>query len=627
MTHSTVAFGTFEFDLSTGELRSKGTRVALQDQPAQLLGLLVRQAGRVVTREELRKALWSDDTFVEFDTALNVAVNKVRQALRDSATSPRFVETVPRRGYRFLADVRPVEVDVRPTPAAGVPVAVPPPDAAPVAGAPRNSRARIVAGAVATLAVAGVFLLPSSLPWRRATSGPRSVAVLPFRPLVADARDEALEVGMAEAVIVKLGQLQGLRVPSIGAVQRYAGRERDPLRAGGELGVDSVLDGSLQRSNGRLRVSARLLDVRSGTPRWARQWDLPWTDVFTVQDAMATDVARELALTFSSPRGPQHTTDPDAYERYLRARYLVAQRTPETSRRAGELLEEVVRIDPGFAPAYAVMADAYLVDPLAGRAARAVPLHGPTGRATGRRAGPDLRGGARACWAPFWRSSTGTSRPVSGSCERALELGPEVPTVLRLYSLFLWFEGRFDEALTLNDRELALDPASVFANRNRAIIYLLRPPVRGLHRAVTQDARARPPLHRLRTHGWAGRSSGSAATPRPWRRSSSRSRSGRIARTTWRRCERRPPRAGTRGFWRRWLEIEERQPEYFNTDGPAMAWLRIGERERALSELERLCEARSPWMRAIGVEPLWDPLRADPRFQALMRKARFRGQS
>jgi TolB-like protein/DNA-binding winged helix-turn-helix (wHTH) protein/tetratricopeptide (TPR) repeat protein len=615
MTHSTVAFGTFELDLSTGELRSKGTRVALQDQPAQLLCLLVRQAGRVVPREELRKALWSDDTFVEFDTALNVAVNKVRQALRDSASSPRFVETVPRRGYRFLADVRPVEAEVRPVEADVRP--------APAAGAPRKNRAWIVAGAAAAIAAAAAFLLPSPLPWRT-PGAPRSVAVLPFRPLVADARDEALEVGMAEAVIVKLGRQQGLRVPSIGAVQRYAGRERDPLRAGRELGVDSVLDGSLQRSDGRLRVSARLLDVHSGTPRWAHRWDLPWTDVFTVQDAMAAEVARELALTLAAPPGPQHTTDPDVYERYLRARYLVARRTPEASRRAGELLEEVVRLDPGFAPAYAVMADAYLAIPWLG-----APLepHRSMARKAARRAveldptSAEAHALLGTVLAQFdWELPAGQRE-----LERALELGPDVPTVLRLYSLFLWFEGRFDEALALNDRELALDPTSVFANRNRAIIYYY---ARRYEDCIAQSRKTLElDLHFITAYGWLGRSlerlgrdaEALDAFVQPLTFREDRADDVASLRAA-------AAAGGARGFWRRWLEIEERQPEYSNTDWPAMAWLRIGERERALAELERLCEVRSPWIRALGVEPHWDPIRADPRFQAMLRQARSGGR-
>jgi DNA-binding winged helix-turn-helix (wHTH) protein/TolB-like protein len=609
MTDPIVRFGTFELDHATRELRSQGRRIPLQDQPAQLLSLLVSRPGEVVTRDELRRALWADDTFVDFDTALNVAVNKVRQALRDSASSPRFVETVPRQGYRFLADVHPLAPDRT--------------DAAPETptneSRPRSIRLWMAASAAVALLVVAVIALPERGCQRAASTTPQSLAVLPFKPLVAEARDEALEMGMAEAVIVKLAQQPALRVPSIGAVRRYAGPGPNPLQAGRELGVETVLDGSLQRANGRLRVTARLLDVKTETSRWARQWDIPWTDVFTVQDAMATDIARELALTLAPAQATKQTTNPEAYERYLRARYLVTQRTPEDSRRAGELLEEVVTMDPGFAPAYAVMADAYLSIPWFGgplephlsrarqAAQRSLELD-PTGAAAHATLGTIL---AQFDW-----------DPVAGERElkRGLELGPDEPTVLRFYSIFLWHEGRFDEALALNGRELALDPASAFANRNKAMILYY---ARRYDESVAQSLKT-VELDRyfVTAYGWLGKSYEQLGRDReaveahlmPLTFRPNRTKDVAVLRAA-------AAQGGLRGFWRRWLAL--RDPDYFGTDLPALAWLKAGDRERALAELERLCDARNPWMRAIKVEPQWDPVREDPRFQALLRKTRL----
>jgi TolB-like protein/DNA-binding winged helix-turn-helix (wHTH) protein/tetratricopeptide (TPR) repeat protein len=607
MSGPVVRFGAFELDRSTGELRCQGRRVPLQDQPAQLLALLVSRPGEVVTREELRRALWSDDTFVDFDTALNVAVNKVRQALRDSATSPRFVETLPKRGYRFLADVKPAGEAT--TPAEGTTAVT---QAMPTTSASR----RWIALSVIAAALVVVALVLTT-PWERKAATPRSLAVLPFRPLASDARDEALEVGMAEAVIVKLGRHATLRVPSIAAVQRYAGRAPDPLQAGRELGVDAVLDGSLQRADGRLRVSARLLDVRTGASRWARQWDLPWTDVFTVQDAMASEVAHELAVTLAPSQGPRHTTHPDAYDRYLRARYLVNQRTMKTSLRAAELLEEAVKIDPGFAPAYTVMADAYLAIPWLG--ATREPHLGKARLAVQRAI--ELDPGDAAA-----HTTLGTIQaqfdwdPVAGERElkRGLELGPDVPTVMRYYAIFLWHEGRFDEALALNDRELALDPTSPFANRNRAMILYY---ARRYDDCVSQARKAvELDRHFVTTYGWLGRAYEQLGREREaieayvqpftFEGRSNDAASLRAAGAA----------GGMRAFWKRWLEIEERQPQYDHTDVPALAWMQMGERQRALEELVKLGEARCPWARAIGVEPQFDPLRGDPRFQALLRK-------
>jgi TolB-like protein len=333
-----------------------------------------------VTREELRRAIWAEDTFVEFDTALSVAVNKIRQSLQDSATAPRFIETVPKRGYRFLADVR----TVVPSDPLGVPS-----DPAPRSTTmePRvraiSSARLLLAGLILSVAVVGVW---SGTRVSESASPIRSVAVLPFRPLIAEARDEALEVGLAEAVIIRLGDVKNLRVPSIYAVQRYARLHPDPRVAARELGVESVLEGSVLRVNGNVRLSARLLDVATGTTLWAQQWDLPWNDIFTVQEALATEVSRALAVRLvkeGSTSLSKHPTNVAAYERFLRARYLLFRRTIVDSKRAAELLEEAIGLDPNSAAAHASLGFAYISVPL---------LEGPTkpfvelGRRAARRA-------------------------------------------------------------------------------------------------------------------------------------------------------------------------------------------------------------------------------------------------
>jgi DNA-binding winged helix-turn-helix (wHTH) protein/TolB-like protein/tetratricopeptide (TPR) repeat protein len=600
-----VRFGTFELDHSTGELRNRGKRISLQRQPAQVLSLLVRNPGKVVSRDELQRAVWAEDTFVEFDTALNVAVQKVRQALGDSATTPRFIETIPKQGYRFLADVKPLEPDSLP---------VDPRDPMPTL----RNRGRYWRAVVLLLGALGVVI---GLRLLRAPSlpSPRAVAVLPFKPLVDESRDEALELGMTEAVIVKLGQIQELRVPSLTAVRRFDGP--DPLQAGRELQVDAVLDASLQRVEGSLRVSARLLDVRFGTSLWARQWDLPWTDVFTVQDAMATEVTRALALTLT-PRGPApleaEPTNAEAYDRYLRGRHLVTRRTLQDSQRAAELLEEAVELDPRSAPAQAALADAYLAIPWLGgstepfvskarmAALRAVELE------------PELAEAHATLGAIFvhfdWDPAAGEE-----AMRRALELGPDNPVVLRTYQLFLWQEGRFDEALALNDRELALDPTSVFANRNKAIILYY---ARRYEECVEQCLKTLELDRYFETvYDWLGKSyerlgreeEAVDAFITPLTFSVEKHRDFASLRDAARE-------GGLRGYWRRRLELELSRPHAHDEVKP-LAYVRLGDPDQALFWLERLFEERTPWVRTLRVEPLWDPLRSDPRFKSLLRRA------
>jgi serine/threonine-protein kinase len=211
--------------------------------------------------------------------------------------------------------------------------------------------------------------------------------------------------------------------------------------------------------------------------------------------------------------------------------------------------------------------------------------------------------------------------PVAGERElkRALELGPEVPTVLRYYSIFLWHEGRFDEALALNDRELALDPTSAFANRNRAIIYYYA----RRHEDCIAQARRTLELdpHFVTVYGWLGNAyeqlgrerEAIEAQVQPFTFEDGRADDVASLRAAG-------AAGGMRAFWRRWLEIEARQPKYPHTHGPVLARLKAGDPRRALEELEKLGEERSPWARVVGVEPQFDPLRGDPRFQALRRK-------
>lgn len=609
-----VRFGSFEFDFSSGELRSNGRRVPLQTQPAQVLAELLRHSGQVVTREELRAAIWHDDTFVEFDTALNVAVNKVRQSLRDSASAPRFVETIPKRGYRFLADVH------RVVPSAPVVVSSERPGVATVrAPAVRPSPS---VGIVLALLIVGVAVLGVWSGTRLANSKPpiRSVAVLPFRPLIAQASDEALEVGLTEAVIIRLGHLKRLRVPSIHAVQRYGRLHADPRAAGRELNVESVLEGSLFRANGNVRLSARLLDVSTGTTLWAQQWDLPWSDIFAVQDALATEISGALTGRLAedeSASPPKHPTSVVAYERFLRARYLLLRRTIEDSRRAAELLEEAIELDPNSAAAYASLAFAYTSVPL---------LEGPTkpfvelGRRATRR-GLELDPTSAEAHAVLGRIMLHFDWDVEAGhreLRRAFELDPTNPFVLHCYSRVLGDDGRFDQALALADRALAQDPTSVLANRDKAFILLLArryDECVQLCRKTLELDRYSPLVHNYLGRAYEQLNRGQEAveaylTPLTF----SEEHYDMVA-----ALRAAAARGGIKGFWETRLQYLLEEPEV-RAYSVATAYARIGDHDRALAWLEKLSAERGAWIRGLKVQPQWDPLRANPRFQDLLRR-------
>jgi TolB-like protein/DNA-binding winged helix-turn-helix (wHTH) protein/Flp pilus assembly protein TadD len=612
-----VRFGTFEFDFSTHELRSNGRRVPLQDQPAHVLALLLNRSGQTVTRDELRAAIWNEDTFVEFDTALNVSVNKIRQALRDSANAPRFVETIPRHGYRFLADVHPI-VPLPASLAAAAPVR--PAIAAPIPTARRRVSTLVIALAGMIVAIAAALWSVAGV---SVTSAPiRSVAVLPFRPLVAGAGDEVLEVGLAEAVIIRLGHIRQLRVPSIHAVQRFARHQPDPRAAGRDLGVESVLEGSLLRLNGNVRFSARLLDVATGTTLWAQQWDLPWSDIFTVQDALAIEVSRALTrrLATDRPDLPDHPTNVAAYERYLRARYLLLRRTLADSTRAAELLEEAIGVDPTSAAAHASLGFAYLSitfgegprDPLVEKA-----------REVTRRA-LELDPAIAEAHAVLGRIMLHFDLDAEAGhreMRRAFELDPTNPFVLHCYSQVLADDGRFDEALTVADRALAQEPTSVLATRDKALILYM---AGRNEESVAMSLRTLElDLYTPDVHGYLGRAYERLGreqeaveayiTPLTF------SEKNRDVVAVFRAAV---AKNGINGYWQQRLQNLLKEPR-LRAYAIASAYVRLGDHDRALAWLERHFAERGAWIRGFKAHPQWDPLRADRRFQDLLRRARF----
>jgi TolB-like protein/DNA-binding winged helix-turn-helix (wHTH) protein len=344
-------FGPFELDPSVGELWRDGRRIRIQEQPLRMLAVLLERPGEVVTREELRARLWPDGTFVDFDHSLNTAVKKVRQALDDSPEAPRYVETVAKRGYRFIAPVEALaeEPFVEKTP----------------------SRARrwgliVAAGAAAVVAVV-LWARTPARPRVRPTAGDASLAVLPLANLSGEPQDEYIAAGFTESLITELAKVPGLLVISRNGVLPYAGRAADVKRVASELRVGHVLEGSVQRSNGRLRVTAQLIDAASGFHVWAEKYDRPSEDLFAVQDEIAGRVREALSLSLRpGGSGGMPTASLDAYDAYLRGRFHLHEAGRAADARArGEahaaitFLEKAVALDPRFAAAHAALGNAY----------------------------------------------------------------------------------------------------------------------------------------------------------------------------------------------------------------------------------------------------------------------------
>jgi TolB-like protein/DNA-binding winged helix-turn-helix (wHTH) protein/Flp pilus assembly protein TadD len=358
-------FDDFELDAGAGELRRGGARVRLERLPADLLVLLVRHHDRLVTRAEIVDALWGKDVFVDVETGVNTAIRKIRQALGDSSDAPRFVETVPARGYRFIARIE------EPPPALlPVPSAIEPPGAAPQPPAPRHRSfgwPGIAAASLAAIAVVGVVLL-----WRagHASKPGQTLAVLPFENLSGDPARDYLADGLGEETIASLGQIDPAHVAVIGrtSVMVYKGTKKSLAEIGRELGVDYLVESSLRAEGTRLRITSKLIRVSDQTQIWTESYDREPSSLLGLQQELSTAIAGQIRLRLSPQRRDaltrRQTRNADAYDLYLRGRGFANQRTPATTARAIEYLQRAVALDPGYALAWAGLADAYSASPI-----------------------------------------------------------------------------------------------------------------------------------------------------------------------------------------------------------------------------------------------------------------------
>ena len=469
-----VSFGVFDLDLGTGELRKHGLRVRLQRQPFEVLALLIERAGDVVTREELQQKLWPANTFVDFDHGLNKAINKIREALGDSAEAPRFVETVARRGYRFLADVK---VSSPATIAPPAPVEKPEPlpaePLAPPAVAERHTWTWTVAASlVAVLATAGVVWGVHSA--ASAKPAIRSIAVLPLESLSSDQSQDYFADGMTDELITELGRISALRVISRTSVMAYK-HTRKPLRdIARELNVDAVVEGTVLRSGDVVRITAQLIDGTSDTHLWSDSYQGELRNTLTLQSNVATAIAQQIRVNLNSDeRAALHraaVVNPAAYESYLKGRYFWNKRTANGLQTALAYFDQAIEQDPAYARAYSGLADTYA---LLGDWQYAVmtPKEAlPKAKDAAMKAialDPTLGEGHNSlafCLDGFDWNFTEAGKEF----ERAIALNPGYATAHHWYAWHLALVRRYDEALVEMRKAQNLDPLSLVINADLA---------------------------------------------------------------------------------------------------------------------------------------------------------------
>jgi TolB-like protein/DNA-binding winged helix-turn-helix (wHTH) protein/predicted Zn-dependent protease len=468
-----VRFASFEVHVRAGELRKHGMRVRLQQQPFQVLLFLLEHAGDLVTREELQKAIWSSDTFVDFDVGLAAAVHKLRQALGDSAETPQFIETLPKRGYRFIAQVE-VTQPLRNDPARKMVVLT---DATTPSQAPPSQKSsdwmrrwRQVPLGVLLLAVA------LAVAWWRLGLTPRTymIAVLPLKNLSAEPNTDYFCDGLTDEIIRKLSLVEGLQVRSHTSSFAFKDKPRNIAEVGKSLGVDLVLEGSALRSGERLRVTVDLVRVSDDTAIWSERYDRQLADIFSIQDEISRSVVNELRLKQIGGQR-RYDIDLETYDLYLKAESL-SMATPDQSdsvRQAIALFEQVIARDPEYAPAYAGIAEAYQTL----RNPRGSPQDALQKMRVMAQKAIDLDPLLAESWATMGlvHASDLAWNDAEQAFRRSIQLNPNLSLARLDFAMFVLVpEGKLDEAVLQVRKAIELDPLAVNLRVGLAFILIMK---------------------------------------------------------------------------------------------------------------------------------------------------------
>ncbi len=656
-----VRFGAFEVDLRSGEMRKHGIKIKLQEKPFQILALLVEQPGEVVTREELQRRLWPADTFVDFDRNLNTAANRLRQALGDSAENPRFIETLPRRGYRLIVPVygepsRTIErLNGNGSPAlttggsgnghAVVAGEGPQREADASTDAPVTlikerprppRRTMLVLAAALLLGVAGIYGVWATLePARSVRAGKTMLIVLPFENLSGDPQQDYISDGLTDEMIAQVGRLNPERIGVIARTSsmHYKGARKSVAEIGKELGVDYALEGSVRRANGRVRITAQLIPVRDETPLWSDTYERDESDLLSIQQDVAAHIAGALAVELlpasvntsaGKPAGPS----PEAYEAYLLGRYYWNKRTSEGLYKGLGHFQRAVEKDPNYAAAYAGIADTYLV--LAGLYVLPPQEAYPKAKAAAERAlqlDPQLAE-AHVSLAGVTFQYEWDWRRAELEYRRAIELsrssGTASATAHQWYAAYLSAMGRHDEALREIETARRLDPLSLVINTTEGI---LRYQARRYDEALATCQRALeldPDFFMARVCMATVYVKKKMYKEGVEQRHKAMIAEG-IAKEDQEKFWRAYATAGIQGA-QRWL-IEHRaqriDKQYIPGYYMAVLYGALGENDKAFEWLERSYQQRDSFLTRLKVDPNLDDLRADPRFQSLLERMKL----
>jgi TolB-like protein/DNA-binding winged helix-turn-helix (wHTH) protein/Tfp pilus assembly protein PilF len=629
-----LRFGPFELNLTSGELRKSGLTLRLRPQAARILALLVTRPGEIIRRDQLREEIWGRDVFVDYEHGLNLCIREIRAALDDDADKPRYIETLPRIGYRFLAHVEEVASQLDPTSSAELKNGVL--ELNPHANQTAELQKKRTWGRLALPGGIVLMVLALTTPFaiqglrerllHRISSAPiESIAVLPLENLSGDPEQQYFSDGMTDELITELAKIHSLRVISRNSIMRYKGKSMPLPEIARELNVDAIVEGTVMRSGNQVRITAQLIAAPQDRHLWAEKYEGDLHDVLRLQDDVARDIATQVKAGLSSGERVQlaqmHTVNPQAYELLLRGRYEWDKRTKESLMKGLEYFQQSARLDPNFAPAYVGIAESYGmlgnnyfmppndVYPQAKAAAlKALELD------------PDLSEAHTALAEVIndyeWNWAEGEKE-----YKRAIELDANNANAHHWYAMSLSWVGRADESIKEIELARQLDPVSVRINTNVGIILLF---ARQYDRAAAEakktlefepnDSQSRFVL------GIVNLKKGST----------------QLAVQEFKQVADAAPQGPLVQAWLAYgyaitgekqralslLEVmkERSRVAYYPPAAVAYVYGALGNKDEAFAWLDKAIAAHDGPLRGIMVNPVFDPLRSDPRFAEVLRR-------
>jgi TolB-like protein/DNA-binding winged helix-turn-helix (wHTH) protein len=621
----TIQFGPFEVDSKSQELRSNGTRIRLPRQSFQVLEMLLNHPGELVTREELGASLWPSGTFVDFEHGLNATVKRLRDALGDSADTPRWIETLPRRGYRFIGTVAEAH-DQKLETAQGL-------SAKDFISVERFPSSRGGRKFWLGLGFATATLLVSSLLWRAGRlanpASPlkiESLAVLPLDNISGDPSQDYFADGMTDELITELGQIKTLHVISRTSVLRYKDTHKPLPQIARELNVDAILEGTVMRSGEQVRVTAQLIQAPSEKTLWAHSYQRELLDVLSLQNEIAGAVAKQVRTSLSPaeqmPAKIRRPVNLAAYEAYWKGEYFLDRCTPESVLKAVDYFQEAIAKDPDHIAAYNQLAASYQILGALGvlpKNESQSKAHLAMEQALAR---DPISGAAHAHKGWGALLSDLDFATAGAEFKRAVELSPNGVEGHQGLGEYYAAIGDLDQAVVEAERARELDPLSLIVNLNVCrMLYLARRFDEALAHCKANlelDPEHQRSLWRIGAI-YAARGEEAEATSffvRAFERSESSP--AELA-----AVKKGAQEFGLRGMWKASLQFIEANHEREDAFGTALAYTYAGNKDRALTSLDRAYEERSFGIAWLAVDPAYDSLRSDPRFAALLRRMRF----